>query len=118
MPSQAMLVHVPVDEIEIISGPGPMWLVQVIADLYMRKSRIAHVADAVYAEVEFTLKTLASNTSFRRKLRIAEFELGDVDPKEDFGNLDRDCFFTAVFNGEVVSGTYNLKHRTGWFNVD
>lgn len=119
MPSTELFVHVPVDYIDIVNGPGPMWLVQVVADLYVRKARAMNVALATceYSEVEFTLKTLASNTPFRRKLKIAEFELGDVEQK-DFGNLDRDCMFTAVFSGQVVSGMYNPKRRTGDFSLD
>lgn len=111
MPSNALLVHVPVDQIEICNGPGPMWLVPVIADLYTRLT-VVHATGTVFVEVKFTLRTPASDRRFRRTLRITAFDIGDI-RRDDFGDLDRDCSFTARFDGQRVAGRYNLKRRTG-----
>lgn len=116
MPSTALFIHVPVDRFEISNGPGPMWLVQVVADLYTRLT-VPHATDTVYAEVEFTLRTPASGMRFRRTLKLTAFDVGDV-TRDDFGDIDRDCSFTALFNGVVVSGAYNMKRRTGFFSLN
>lgn len=116
MPSNALLVHVPVDQVEIINGPGPMWFVQVVADLYAQLL-VPHATGTVYAELEFTLRTGASASTFRRKLKLTAIDMdGDV-TRDDFGDLDRECSFTARFDGHSVSGQYNPKRRTGRFSL-
>jgi len=113
MPSTALFVHVPVDKIVIINGPGPKWLVQAIGDLNTRLTA-PHANGTVYTEMEFTLRTGASDSTFRRKLKVTAFDISDL-RRDDFGGLDKEYSFVARLNGHAVFGYYNPKGRTGFF---
>jgi hypothetical protein len=95
-----LVAHVPVDHFDIVDGP--------------RSERCMHVMDALnhgveYVDQLFTLKTLASNSSFQRKLKLASV----------FCVLEDGSFnFTAVFCNRVISGIYEPKTRTGYFSLD
>lgn len=94
--------HVPVDRFEIVYGPRADWA-------KTKESLDRSTADdPVYARHLFTLKTAASIESFKRALSLATI----------FAFEGTTFHFTAIFCGKVVSGIYNTKTRTGWFNLD
>lgn len=100
-----LMAHVPVDSFDIVNGPSSARCLciseMVSANLYR--------TEPVYIDQTFTLKTLASNTEFKRKLKVAT--VFDVQPDGSFT-------FTAIFNGRIVSGVYNPETKKGYFNLD
>ena len=100
-----LMAHVPVDSFDIVNGPSSARC------LYISEMVTAnlHRLEQVYVDQTFTLKTLASNTEFKRKLKVAT--IFDVQPDGSFT-------FTAIFNGRVVSGVYSPKTKKGYFNLD
>ncbi|HEY8992877.1 MAG TPA: hypothetical protein VIM37_03460 [Candidatus Microsaccharimonas sp.] len=90
----------PVDKFEIVNGPGALKCMEIQEELHRHPD--------VYVEVTFTLKTLASDSSFKRQLKLANL----------YGVFDGNFSFTAIFNNRIVSGAYNMQSRTGWFNLD
>ena len=94
--------HVPVDRFEIVYGPRVDWT--------KTKESLdrSTVENPVYARHVFTLKTAASVEPFKRELSLATI----------FAFEGVTFHFTAIFCGKVVSGIYNTKTRTGWFNLD
>ena len=95
--------HVPVDMFEIVNGPSAAKCLEIQASLGLLSS-----FDATYADAEFTLKTPASQSTFRRKLSVARI----------FSVKDGSFSFTAIFNNQIVSGKYNVGTRQGWFDLD
>jgi len=98
-----LVVHVPVDTIEIVNGPGTVLSMQLMELLSGTLNRLEYVIQ------EFTLKTAASMSTFRRTLKI--YTIFNV--KSD-GTYD----FTAIFSGRIVSGSYNPRTRKGYFSLD
>lgn len=97
--------HVPVDKFYIVNGPSSARCRQLLEQL----RQLAQTSDEPYVEQLFTLHTLASSTSFRRRLRL----VGAY-------SLDHDgaFTFTALFSGSRVSGLYTPGARKGWFSFD
>jgi hypothetical protein len=116
MPSTALFVHVPVDSVEIVDGPGSTWVTEIIPDYYERLTGQDHTLSAISIEVALTLRTDASGLTFRRKLKLTAFGIGVmVHFASDSLSLNRDCPFTARFSGHNVSGYYNPQERKGHF---
>ncbi len=99
------MAHVPVDTFDIVNGPSQARCLQISE---MVGANLHHIEQA-YVDQIFTLKTLASNTVFKRKLRIAT--ILDV-------QFDGSFTFTAIFSDRVVSGVYNPKTKQGYFSLD
>ena len=100
-----LMAHVPVDSFDIVNGPSPARCLYISEMVSANRHRI----EQVYVDQTFTLKTLASNTAFKRKLKVAT--IFDVQSNGSFT-------FTAIFNGRVVSGIYNPETKKGFFNLD
>ncbi len=99
--TQDLIAHVPVDHFDIVNGPTSERCLQIMEEL--RNETYG------YVEQLFTLKTLASNSLFMRKIKLSTI----------FSVLDDGSFnFTAIFSNGIVSGVYEPKTRTGWFNLD
>lgn len=99
-----LVAHVPVDNFEIHNGPSQARCLQVMEELSRGTVQEPH-----YAEQVFTLATLASNSLFRRTLKLAAI----------FAVKDNGTFnFTAIFCGRVVSGVYDPRVKRGYFNLD
>lgn len=107
MSSNALFVHVPVDRVDIINGPGASKCLEIKAQLDdLRYDDFGN--SPVYVEQAFTLHTAASERFFGRKIKLAAI----------FDVTDHDFEFTAVFCGEVISGVYDFHKKVGWFNLD
>jgi hypothetical protein len=99
-----LMVHVPVDNFEIVNGPGATKCMEIQEELHRHEND----QSSRYVEVTFTLKTLASKSAFKRQLKLATI----------FSVFDGTFSFTAIFNNRIVSGVYDMKDHTGWFNLD
>lgn len=95
-----IVVHVPVDEFEIVNGPGAVMFLRIQSDL--------HRFPDEYPKAVLTLKTPASGRSFKRSIKFASIYHMNGD----------EISFTALFSGQIVSGIYNVRTRTGWFSLD
>ncbi|HEY0965001.1 MAG TPA: hypothetical protein VGE13_00800 [Candidatus Saccharimonadales bacterium] len=113
MPSKAHFVHVPVDRVEICNGPGPVIWVKTVALLHANMFQEIPLPDIEVDDLEFTLRTSASSKTFRRKLKITSADVDII----DFGEVDVEVGFTAIFNRQIASGIYNPGRRTGWFSI-
>lgn len=100
-----LMACVPVDSFDIVNGPSSARCLYISEMV----SANLHRTEPVYVNQSFTLKTLASNTEFKRKLKVAT--IFDVQPDGSFT-------FTAIFNGRVVSGVYSPKTKKGYFSLD
>lgn len=88
-----MLVHIPVDYLDIENGPFKRrWL----------EAEKSIAASYVGVGLEFTLSSLASNELFKRKVKVIKIHIykGDVS-------------FAGVFAGELVEGNFDLRTRKG-----
>lgn len=105
MPSTALFVHVPVDKIEIFSGPGSREWIEISQQLSLPRT----AAHESYVEHTFRLRTAASKRLFSRKLKLTSISL----PLQNYSHL-----FTAIFCNQAVSGVYSTQARAGWFSLD
>lgn len=109
-PTAAMVAEftwsVPVDMFEITNGPSAVKITE--AQSYLQMPFDHPQKRSPYFSLDFTLKTGASELTFRRPLLMATI----------FDVKDGQFSFTAIFGGKVVSGVYNMKLRTGWFNLE
>ncbi len=94
-----LVAHVPVDRFDIVDGPGAARCMAGQERLYFAQT---------YVDLVFTLKTAASTDTFRRTLKMTTI----------FVVQGSTFNFTAIFSGRVVSGVYDMKTRTGYFNLD
>jgi hypothetical protein len=94
-----IMAHVPVDEIQIVNGPGVTRCLKIVDELTYES----------YVKQRFTLTTYASAQPFVRDLRIAT--IFDVQNDGSFT-------FTALFGENIVSGIYSPRTREGWFDLD
>lgn len=95
-----LMAHVPVDRFDVVDGPGAIKCMSALEQLAKKLTE--------YVNLVFTLKTAASTKTFRRTLTVATIF-----------SVENNAFaFTAIFCGRVVSGVYNMKSRTGYFNLD
>lgn len=97
MASSALLIHVPVDRVEITSGPsqrewGTIFDTDASSDLWF--------------DLELTMRTPASGQTFKREITVVQ-AIPEV-PNPAF-------LFRARFNRDVVHGRYDFRVRTGWF---
>jgi hypothetical protein len=88
MAATVLFVHVPVDRVEIVSGP---------------KWKLDN-----YHPWRFKLRTAASAKTFYRTIKLEWLQFSD----------ENEAQFTAIFCGAVISGAYNMKTRKGWFSLD
>lgn len=95
-----LVAHVPVDRFDIVDGAGAVRCMAVQERLYANSQ--------TYVDLVFTLKTAASTNTFRRTLKMVTI----------FAVEGSTFNFTAIFCGRVVSGVYDMKTRTGYFNLD
>jgi hypothetical protein len=96
-----LIAHIPVDQFDIVDGPKLARCMQAMDGLDPQADK--------YADLTFTLKTQASNSSFIRRLKMATI----------YNVLDDGSFsFTAIFSNRIVSGVYYSNTRTGWFSLD
>lgn len=103
-----IVAHVPVDKFEIVNGASAGKCMEVQETLAAVRGYPRFADGQVTVDLVFTLKTPASEATFRRTLHMA-----------DIFNVKNDAFsFTAIFSGCVVSGVYDMKTKTGWFNRD
>lgn len=114
MPSNALFVHVPVDQVTIMRGPDAVSCARLRNEIAeMRHNEQIKSANKEkdpyrYIDIPLLLQTPASMQVFKRKLHLAEM----------FGFEDEYFSFTALFCNGIVSGTYNMEMRTGWFSLD
>lgn len=100
-----LTAHVPVDTFDIVNGPSQARCLHISEMVSANLHRI----EQAYVDQIFTLKTSASKTVFKRKLRIAT--IFDVQSDGSFT-------FTAIFSDRTVSGIYNPKTKRGDFSLD
>lgn len=96
-----LLAHVPVDQFDIVDGP-------TLAHCFQLKDTLEN-GIIEYVDRLFTLKTLASDTPFKRKIRLATIFAVETD-----GSFQ----FTGFFSGKLIYGGYNPKKRSGWLHFD
>ena len=98
-----MVIHVPVDRVQIVSGPTES-RIRIVETLLLRGDR--------FARLHPLLSTTASMDLFRRELKVHSIQ-------PQFGNRSSGRFwFTGMFGGYVVSGVYDINTRRGWFDLD
>jgi hypothetical protein len=98
--TEDLIAHVPVDNFEIVNGPGAVKITEMMESL--------HQYPNLTVNATVTLKTDASQSEFKRTLKIATI----------YGVYDGHMSFTAFFANRVVGGFYDMKTRTGWFNLE
>lgn len=101
--SATMLVHVPVDEIEIVQGSLQYSELFYFMGLTQKDKSI---------EMDVTLRTAASGQLFKRKLMITSV------PKIEHGRRSDDAVtIIGTFAGHRIEGVYRTKTRTGSFHL-
>lgn len=110
MPTKSPFIHVPVDELQVILGPGRKQLEQV-EDTYSSDQAV---------EVTFRLQTTASKLPFKRKVKVWDtyFSSGDfdIDVEASLHGHEvemNEVSFKCLIDGWQFSGTYDVKTRTG-----
>lgn len=105
MSSSALLVHVPVDALDIVKGPGS----KAMLDAYARLQNVKP-SEEFYVTLPFTFKSPASNQPFKRLVKIAAILIeDDVQGMKPICNL----FFTGIFCNKYVEGSYNIATQKG-----
>lgn len=104
MSSKALFLHVPVDVINIVNGPGPKRWNQAVTELAHRLQS----DEQARIEVEFTLSTGASERTFKRTLTLSELQHYDAD--------DPHCCVQATLNDRMLYGIYSPSRRSGMFD--
>lgn len=101
-----LLAHVPVDRFEISRGPDDTTCKRIRDTVQQQDG--GNQSQALYVEVIFMMYTPASKSHFRRSLKVTYLS----EP------IDGVCSFTAFFSGRMVSGSYDVALRTGWFSAN
>lgn len=105
MSASTMLVHVPVDEIEIVQGPLKM------ADLFFFMG-LSQEKKGEGIEMDVILRTTASGRLFKRKLTITSV------PRIAHGRRGDDhVTIVGTFAGHQIEGVYHTKTRKGSFRL-
>lgn len=104
MSTKTMLIHVPVDEAEIVRGPA-----YKAEDLFLF---MGLTREDKQLELDVILRTPASSHIFMRTLTIT----GITSMTHGRRGSDQ-ITFVGIFAGQRVAGVYNLKSRKGSFHL-